>query len=163
MNPFSTLGLSRKLPTFAAALLSLALAHPTLAAEEPDANAPKGASVTVLTAKKSCFADIVEVSGIVIPREETAVRPERQGLKVTEILAEAGDTVTAGQTLARLTIPDGGTQVVQAPVRGRTDVHGRAQAHRFQAAQNFNRSRVVAVTRSFAGHRLSFSHVVCFS
>jgi multidrug efflux pump subunit AcrA (membrane-fusion protein) len=72
----------------------------------------------VLTAAKSCFSDIVEVSGIVIAREETAVRPERQGLKVAEILADAGDTVTAGQTLARLTLPEGGQQVVQAPVAG---------------------------------------------
>jgi RND family efflux transporter MFP subunit len=46
------------------------------------------------------------------------VRPERQGLKVSEILADAGDTVTAGQTLARLTLPEGGMQVVQAPVAG---------------------------------------------
>ena len=36
------------------------------------------------------------------------VRPERPGLKVAEILADAGDTVTAGQTLARLTLPEGG-------------------------------------------------------
>ncbi|MEA2822314.1 MAG: HlyD family secretion protein, partial [Bradyrhizobium sp.] len=40
------------------------------------------------------------------------------GLKVSEILADAGDTVTAGQTLARLTLPEGGLQVVQAPVAG---------------------------------------------
>jgi multidrug efflux pump subunit AcrA (membrane-fusion protein) len=100
-----------------AVLCTLALTpHPSLAAEEPDA--PKGAAVTVLTAKKSCFADIVEVSGIVIPREETAVRPERQGLKVAEILADAGDTVAAGQPLARLALPEGGQQVVQAPVAG---------------------------------------------
>ena len=46
------------------------------------------------------------------------VRPERLGLKVTEILADAGDTVTAGQTLARLILPEGGTVVVQAPVAG---------------------------------------------
>jgi RND family efflux transporter MFP subunit len=46
------------------------------------------------------------------------VRPERQGLKVAEILADAGDTVTAGQNLARLTLPEGGLQVVQAPVAG---------------------------------------------
>ena len=51
-------------------------------------------------------------------REETLVRPERQGLKVSEILADAGDTVTAGQTLARLTLPEGGTLLVQAPVAG---------------------------------------------
>ena len=106
------------LPKWLAPLLAtlLALASPALAAEEPEA--PAGAAVTVLSAAKSCFSDIVEVSGIVIAREETAVRPERQGLKVAEILAEAGDTVTAGQTLARLTLPEGGMQVVQAPVAG---------------------------------------------
>src|SRR6266516_3475338 len=50
------------------------------------------AAVTVLKAVKSCFASIVEASGIIIPRQETAVRPERPGLKVAEILAEPGDT-----------------------------------------------------------------------
>src|SRR3954469_14207377 len=91
----------------ATALILLALTSlPTLAADEPDA--PKGAAVTVLKAAKSCFGDIVEVSGIVIAREETAVRPERPGLKVAEILAEPGDTVTSGQPLARLTLSDGG-------------------------------------------------------
>jgi HlyD family secretion protein len=94
----------------------LTLASPSLAADEPDA--PRGAAVTVLTAAKACFANIVEVSGIVIAREETAVRPERQGLKVSEILADAGDTVAAGQTLARLTLPEGGIAQVQAPVAG---------------------------------------------
>jgi multidrug efflux pump subunit AcrA (membrane-fusion protein) len=89
---------------------------PALAADEPDA--PKGAAVTVLKAAKSCFDDIVEVSGIVIAREQTMVRPERPGLKVAEILAEAGDTVTAGQTLARLNLPEGGVAMVQAPVAG---------------------------------------------
>ena len=93
---------------------------PCLAAEEPDVpkDGPKGAAVTVLKAAKSCFSNIVEVSGILIPKEETAVRPERPGLKVAEILADAGDTVTAGQTLARLTLPEGGTQQLQAPVAG---------------------------------------------
>jgi HlyD family secretion protein len=105
---------SRLLPTLAC-LLALA-ASPAFAADEPDG--PKGAAVTVLKAAKSCFAAIVEVSGIVIPREETSVRPERQGLKVAEVLADAGETVTAGQTLARLTPPEGGVVQVQAPVAG---------------------------------------------
>ena len=105
-----------RLALVAAGLLALASASPCLAADEPDA--PKGAAVTVLKATKSCFAAIVEVSGILIPREETAVRPERPGLKVAEILAEPGDTVTAGQTLARLTLPEGGMAQVQAPVAG---------------------------------------------
>src|SRR5258708_31166008 len=120
MNPLPARALSRKL--LAAALAaSLALASlPCLAADEPDApkDAPRGAAVTVLKAAKSCFSAIVEVSGIVMPREETAVRPERPGLKVAEILAEPGDTVTAGQLLARLTLPEGGLTLVAAPVAG---------------------------------------------
>jgi HlyD family secretion protein len=107
--------LSRKI-LLLAALLCLASAHPSLAADEADA--PKGAAVTVLKAAKSCFAAIVEVSGILIAREETMVRPERQGLKVAEILADAGDTVTAGQVLARLTLPEGGLAQVSSPVAG---------------------------------------------
>jgi HlyD family secretion protein len=111
---------SRKLLALVAAAL-LCLASPTLAADEPDApprDGPKGAAVTVLKAAKFCFPAIVEVSGLIIPREETMVRPERQGLKVAEILADSGDTVTAGQNLARLTLPEGGSVVVQAPVAG---------------------------------------------
>jgi multidrug efflux pump subunit AcrA (membrane-fusion protein) len=110
MAPFPT----RALALSIAALLCLTL--PALAAEEADA--PKGATVTVLKATKSCFPAIVEVSGLVRPRDENFVRPERQGLKVIEILADAGDTVTAGQTLARLLLPEGGAQLIQAPVAG---------------------------------------------
>jgi HlyD family secretion protein len=100
----------------AAALILILAAHPALAVEE--AEAPKGPAVSVLTAAKSCFAAIVEISGTIIAREENSVRPERQGLKVSEIMADAGDTVTAGQTLARLTLPEGGTANVQAPIAG---------------------------------------------
>jgi HlyD family secretion protein len=118
MNSPTTSRPNRNLPTLLLATLLTLAAHPCLAAPEDDPDAPKGAAVTVLKAAKSCFSDIVEVSGIVIARDETAVRPERQGLKVTEVLADAGDTVTAGQTLARLTLPEGGVAMVQAPVAG---------------------------------------------
>jgi HlyD family secretion protein len=116
MTNFPARALSRKLPTLVVAGLLSMVAHPALAADEADA--PKGAAVTVLKAAKSCFAAIVEVSGILIAREENMVRPERQGLKVAEILADAGDTVTAGQVLARLTLPEGGLAQVSAPVAG---------------------------------------------
>lgn len=92
------------------------LPRPLLAAD--DSEAPKGAAVTVLKAAKSCFAAIVEVSGILIPKDEISIRPERPGLKVAEVLVDAGETVTAGQTLARLTLPEGGIQVIQASVAG---------------------------------------------
>ena len=94
---------------------ALSLAAPAFAADE---EAPRGAAVTVFKAAKSCFGNNVEVSGTIIAREETQVRPERMGLKVAEVLIDAGDTVTAGQTLARLTLPEGGTVIVQAPVAG---------------------------------------------
>ncbi|WP_439395828.1 efflux RND transporter periplasmic adaptor subunit [Bradyrhizobium sp. PMVTL-01] len=83
-----------------------------------DDDAPKGPAVTVLKVAKSCFSDIVEATGTIVAREESSVRPERPGLKVTEVLAEAGDTTTAGQVLARLALPEGGTLQVTAPVAG---------------------------------------------
>lgn len=89
--------------------------YPAGAAED---DAPKGPAVTVLKVAKSCFSDIVEATGTIIAREETSVRPERPGLKVTEVLAEAGQTTTAGQVLARLALPEGGTLQVTAPVAG---------------------------------------------
>jgi HlyD family secretion protein len=107
---------SRSLPALFLLGTLILSTSPTLA---DDAEvAPRGAAVTVLKAAKSCFANIVEVSGTIIPREETQVRPERMGLKVSEVLADAGDNVTAGQVLARLTLPEGGTVTVQTPVAG---------------------------------------------
>ena len=107
---------SRLVPTLLAALLTLA--SPAFAADEPSEAAPKGAAVTVFKAAKACFNNIVEVSGILIPREETSVRSERPGLKVAEVLAEPGDTVTAGQLMARLSLPEGGLTLVAAPIAG---------------------------------------------
>ncbi|WP_342708548.1 efflux RND transporter periplasmic adaptor subunit [Bradyrhizobium sp. B124] len=102
-------------PSIVVALLLLA-ASPARAAGEADA-VPKGAAVTVLKASKFCFGNIVEVSGIVLPRDEQQIRPDRFGLKVAEVKADPGDTVTAGQVLARLT--DGTNAInLTAPVAG---------------------------------------------
>ena len=108
--------LSPKLaPLIAAGMFCLCIFPARAADDEAPA---KGAAVTVLKAAKACFANIVEVSGTVIPREENQVRPERMGLKVAEVMVDAGDSVTAGQVLARLTLPEGGQIAVQAPVGG---------------------------------------------
>jgi HlyD family secretion protein len=109
---------ARKLPTLLFAALLCLASPPAHAADDPAEVAPKGAAVTVLKAAKSCFSNIVEVSGILIARDETSVRPERPGLKVAEVLAEAGETVTAGQSLARLSLPEGGVTLLAAPVAG---------------------------------------------
>jgi HlyD family secretion protein len=118
MSNFPARGLSRQLPTLLTAALLCLVSLPARAADEPVEVAPKGAAVTVLKAAKSCFSNIVEVSGILIARDETSVRPERPGLKVAEVLAEAGETVTAGQSLARLSLPEGGVTLLSAPVAG---------------------------------------------
>ena len=118
MNPFALRCPSRKFLVAVAAAIAFA-ASPSLAADDAaPKDAPKGATVTVLKAAKFCFPAIVEASGIIIPREETMVRPDRPGAKVAEIMAEPGDTVTAGQNLARLNLPDGGSAMVQASVAG---------------------------------------------
>jgi HlyD family secretion protein len=112
IHPPSARGLSATLAT----LMLGALCLPAFAADAPDT--PRGAAVTVLTAAKSCFSAIVEVSGILVPKEEVSIRPDRPGLKVAEVLVDAGETVTAGQILARLTLPEGGSLQVQATVAG---------------------------------------------
>jgi multidrug efflux pump subunit AcrA (membrane-fusion protein) len=113
MRPLPAPSISRKFVALTGLLL---LSAPLARAAEDDA--PKGPAVTVLKVAKSCFSDIVEATGTIIAREETSVRPERPGLKVTEVLAEAGEATTAGQVLARLALPEGGTLQVTAPVAG---------------------------------------------
>lgn len=113
MRPLPARSLSRHLVALTGLLL---LSAPFALAADDDT--PKGPAVTVLKVTKSCFSDIVEATGTIIAREETSVRPERPGLKVTDVLAEAGDTTTAGQVLARLALPEGGTLQVTAPVAG---------------------------------------------
>src|SRR6187399_3137923 len=114
MTIFRARGLMPKMTALiAAGMLGLS---PALAADD---EAPaKGAAVTVLKAAKSCFANTVDVSGTIIAREETQVRPERMGLKVSEVMVDAGDSVSAGQQMARLSLPEGGQISVQAPVAG---------------------------------------------
>lgn len=113
---------SKKLMQYAVAVsfsLALVSISPALAADDLAAKeGPQGAAVSVLKAAKSCFPNVVEAFGTLIPREETFVRPERPGLKVSEVMAEPGDTVTAGQVLARLALPEGGSIAVLSPVGG---------------------------------------------
>ncbi len=118
MNKFASLTSPRNVVA-ALLVMASALASPTFAADDPAAkDAPQGAAVTVLKASKFCFPNLVEAFGILIPREETMVRPDRPGLKVAEILTDPGETVAAGQNLARLALPEGGTILVSSPVAG---------------------------------------------
>ena len=91
------------------------------AAKMPEPVTYTGAAVTVFKATKACFSDEISVPGVLVPREEVAVRPEREGFQVWQLLADAGETVTQGQVLAGLIPPDGNTSAaisVPAPVAG---------------------------------------------
>jgi multidrug efflux pump subunit AcrA (membrane-fusion protein) len=93
---------------------------PVSAAEVADP-ALSDPAMTVTAAKRLCFGDTVQVTGVLVPRKEVQVRPEREGLHVSQILAAPGDSVGANQVLARLSPPEGqpgGNVVLQAPVAG---------------------------------------------
>lgn len=114
-------------PVLAAMLLAailFATGSPQLSAEDALApNSSAGEAVRVTEAKKACFDDITEITGVLVPKEEVLVRPDREGLRISEVLVEAGASVKEGQALARLVSPDSqrgsGNQVpVQAPVAG---------------------------------------------
>ena len=113
------LSFRRRFECPARALLATAMlctwSQPGLAANEAPSNA---AAVTVLTTAKFCFSDVVDAFGLLIPREEIAVRPDRPGLKVQEVLVDIGQTVTAGQALARIGQSESNTTTVQAPAAG---------------------------------------------
>jgi HlyD family secretion protein len=92
-------------------------------AAESDAGAASDMAVTVARTTNVCFTDTLQVTGVVVPRNEILVRPDREGLQISQVLVEPGDTVVSGQVLARLTPPEGqqgaGTTVaIQAPAAG---------------------------------------------
>jgi HlyD family secretion protein len=110
----------------AAAAAGVGYPSPGWAAERA-ANASSDMSVSVVSAKNMCFADTLQVTGVLVPRNEILVRPEREGLQISQVLVEPGDTVVSGQVLARLTPPEGqegagggttGTTAVRAPAAG---------------------------------------------
>lgn len=105
-----------------AAVLAMPLQAP---AAERDAGASSDMAVTVVPAKSMCFADTLQVTGVLVPRNEILVRPEREGLQISEVLVEPGNTIVSGQVLARLSPPEGqegaggsGAIAVRAPAAG---------------------------------------------
>ncbi|MFK8252921.1 efflux RND transporter periplasmic adaptor subunit [Ancylobacter terrae] len=72
-------------------------AEPPAAAPEP-----RGVTVSVVAAAPREVIERLPVTGTLVAREEIMVGPELDGYRIVEILAEEGDRVAKGQTLARL-------------------------------------------------------------
>jgi HlyD family secretion protein len=61
-----------------------------------------GPAITVTSAKRDEIVQSVVVSGSMVARDEVLVTPEVDGFVITDLLAEEGDRVVAGQVLAKL-------------------------------------------------------------
>ena len=93
------------------------------AADRPGPKVSTGAAVSVTKANKTCFDDTTEITGVLVPKHEVQVRPDREGLQISKVLVEAGAKVNVGQALVQLANPEakqgsGDPALVQAPVAG---------------------------------------------
>lgn len=106
----------------ATAVLALSICLSALASPAP-ADSPTGMAVSVIRVKRECFSDAVRVTGTVVPKEELQVRPDVEAARVTQVLVKDGESVTNGQSLARLSRPQGPNALpssitVSAPTAG---------------------------------------------
>ena len=81
------------------------------------------ALVVVTKSTNACFSDLVRVTGFAVPRREAVVSVDQEGSKIIEVLVREGETVAAGQELARFTPPGAGNSQrtpisVRAPAAG---------------------------------------------
>ena len=144
-------------PAFAA-LLAAALLAPALpvAARAEDgakqADKQAGPAITVTTVKRDEIVQSVVVAGTMVARDEVLVTPEVDGLVITELLAEEGDRVAAGQVLARLSRTTLEVQRAQNEAQSRKAQAGidqaraqivEAQANREQADNAFERTKAL--------------------
>ncbi|MFC3168403.1 efflux RND transporter periplasmic adaptor subunit [Paracoccus fontiphilus] len=100
-------------------VLLLVLALPLAVSADESATASEAPvrslpSVTVESATRSEVQARIPVSGTIVARQEVQVFPQVSGYEITEILAEAGDTVAKGQVLARLSTDTLSAQLEQA-------------------------------------------------
>ena len=86
-------------------LAALALAAPAPTAFAADASAPATLAIPAVStalARTREMVDALVVSGTLVARDEVLLAAEVEGLRIVELLADEGDSVVAGQVLARL-------------------------------------------------------------
>ncbi|MFB2594454.1 efflux RND transporter periplasmic adaptor subunit [Paracoccus sp. p4-l81] len=118
-------------------LLALGLAQ----AQAQDAPAPAATVARVALAE---VQDQVPVSGTLVALNEVLIYPQVQGFEVTELLAQPGDRVDAGQVLARLSADTLRVQQAQAEAEYQRAEAGVAQASNQIAAADASLKQAVA-------------------
>ncbi|MFM2421739.1 MAG: hypothetical protein RL291_269 [Pseudomonadota bacterium] len=103
-------------------------------------------AVTVVRAVPQRFTETLAVTGTIVPRNEVLVGPEVEGLRITEILADEGQTVKQGEVLARLVF-----DTLDAQLAANTANIARATAAIAQARSNITaaEARVVEAKNAF--------------
>jgi RND family efflux transporter MFP subunit len=141
-------------PIFALAVsaaLVLAALGPA-AAEQPAPQPSLAPAITVARAQEREIVERAVVTGTLVPREEILVAPEIEGLRITEVLVEEGNTVRQGQVLARLSSDLLETQLAQnaagiaraeAGIAQAQNQIVQAEAAQVEAAQALERARAL--------------------
>ncbi len=130
-----------------------ALVMGSLSAGAAETSVTRGApSVTVTTVSRQPITDSVFVTGTLVAREEILVAVQIDGYAITEILVEEGDSVKAGQVLARLSrelidsaLAQNSAQIARADAgiaSARSSI-AEAEANRSQAQASFQRTQVL--------------------
>jgi HlyD family secretion protein len=125
----------------------------TLAAEASNTPPTRSApSVTVSPITRTAISETVIVTGTLVAREEILVAAQIDGYAITEILAEEGDRVKAGQVLARLSreiidvaLAQNRAQIAraEASIASARSSIAEAEATRVQAQASFQRTQTL--------------------
>ncbi|MEI8144839.1 MAG: efflux RND transporter periplasmic adaptor subunit [Alphaproteobacteria bacterium] len=147
LYPVSFVRLS--LPAFASIALFTGAAFAAGATAPADNRAP---AVSVAAATRAELREIVQLTGSFVAREEILINPEVEGFSIVEILVEEGDTVVAGQVLARLNRESLDVQLAQnsaqiaraeAAINQATASVAEAKANRTLTAQQLERTQTL--------------------
>ncbi len=133
---------------YIACLVSAALLRSVSLHAEAVAAAPKAPAVTVARVGRGEIVETASLTGTLVPREEILVSPQFDGVAITQILVEEGDTVTAGQVLARLSKDVLNASLAQNTAQIARDQAAivQAEASRIAADAAFGRTRDLAKT-----------------
>jgi RND family efflux transporter MFP subunit len=134
------------------AIIGIVFGHATATAQPAQAVQPRVPSVGVVDVRRAPISETVIVTGTLIARDEVMVAAQVDGLAITSILVEEGDTVQAGQVLAQLSRDTVDAQLTQnaaqllraeaAIAQARSQIE-EANASEAQAAAAFQRAQAL--------------------